>query len=182
LIKCLNYECDLKPSDDFIIKLLNSDQNLIEKYKKFKLELDILNDPNKKLCPFPNCDSYLELKDIKEQYVTCKNNHSFCFVCLKKPHGNLPCETNIDKSMLEYATNNFVKKCPNCSIITEKKDGCNHITCSKCQYQWCWLCNEKYENDHFEKGKCKGFQFFKPKNEYEIKLMMEGKINSDELS
>ena len=181
-IKCLDYKCKSKLSDDFIINLLNTDKDLIKKYKKYKMELEVINNPNKKLCPFPNCDSYLELKDIKEQYVTCKNNHSFCFVCSKKPHGNLPCETNIDKSMLEYATNNFVKKCPNCSIITEKKDGCNHITCSKCQYQWCWLCNEKYENDHFEKGKCKGFQFFKPKNEYEIKLMMEGKINSDELS
>ena len=30
--------------------------------------------------------------------------------------------------MLEYAKYNFVKKCPNCSIILEKKDGCNHIT------------------------------------------------------
>ena len=137
-IKCLDYKCKSKLSDDFIINLLNTDKDLIKKYKKYKMELEVINNPNKKLCPFPNCDSYLELKGVKEQYVTCKNNHSFCFVCLKKPHGNLPCETNIDKSMLEYATNNFVKKCPNCSIITEKKDGCNHITCSKCQYQWCW--------------------------------------------
>jgi hypothetical protein len=36
--------------------------------------------------------------------------------------------------------------------------------------------------NHFTGGKCKGFQFFQPKNEYEIKLMMEGKINYDELS
>ena len=88
----------------------------------------------------------------------------------------------MDKSILEYASNNFVKKCPNCSIITEKQNGCNHITCAKCQYQWCWLCNEKYEIDHYDKGKCKGFQFFKPKNQYEIQLMMEGKINLDQLS
>ena len=53
---------------------------------------------------------------------------------------------------------------------------------TKCGYQWCWLCNQEYNMNHFTGGKCKGFQYFQPKNEYEIKLMMEGKINYDELS
>ena len=78
--------------------------------------------------------------------------------------------------------NNFIKKCPKCKIITEKNKGCNHITCTKCGYQWCWLCNEKYDTTHFTKGICKGFQFFQPKNDYDIKLMMEGKIKENELS
>ena len=181
-IKCLDYNCDSKLSDEFIINLLNSDTNLIKKYKKYKIELEVINDPNKKLCPFPNCDSFLELKELQHKYIKCKNNHTFCFLCLKEPHGNLPCNEKMDESMVEFAKNNFVKKCPNCGVVIEKKDGCNHITCAKCQYQWCWLCNEKYESDHFDTGKCKGFQFFKQKNEYEIKLMMEGKINSNELS
>ena len=181
-IKCLDYNCKSKLDDEFIINLLQSNKNLIDKYKKYKMELEIINNPNKKLCPFPNCDSYLELKDIKQQYISCKNKHTYCFSCLKKPHGNLQCNINLDKSIIEYASNNFVKKCPKCSIITEKSSGCNHITCSKCNYQWCWLCNEKYDTEHFYKGICKGFQFYKPKNEYEIRLMMEGKINSDELS
>ena len=181
-IKCLNYNCTEKLNDKFIIRLLKHDIDLIKKYKRYKLELEIINDPNKKLCPYPNCDSYLELKQIHNKDVTCKNNHTFCFVCLKKPHGKLPCSANLDKSMKEYAKNNFVKICPKCSIITEKNNGCNHITCTKCGYQWCWLCNQEYNANHFKGGKCKGFQFFQPKNEYEIKLMMEGKINYDELS
>ena len=181
-IKCLNYNCKEKLNDKFIINLLNSDIDLIKKYKRYKLELEIIKDPNKKLCPYPNCDSYLELKQIRNKDVTCKNNHTFCFECLKKPHGKLPCNENLDKSMEEYAINNFVKKCPKCSIITEKNNGCNHITCTKCGYQWCWLCNQEYNVNHFLGGKCKGFQYFQPKSEYEIKLMMEGKINYDELS
>ena len=181
-IKCLNYNCKEKLNDEFIIRLLNHNNDLIRKYKRYKLELEIINDPNRKLCPYPNCDSYLELKQIRHKDVTCKNNHTFCFECLKKPHGKLPCNANLDKSMKEYAKNNFVKKCPKCSIITEKNNGCNHITCTKCGYQWCWLCNQEYDANHFTGGKCKGFQFFQPKNEYEIKLMMEGKINYDELS
>ena len=78
--------------------------------------------------------------------------------------------------MDEYSKNKLIKKCPNCGIITEKYEGCNHITCSKCNYQWCWLCNGKYSEDHFNQGKCKGFQFFRPKDEEDIKLAFEGKI------
>ena len=181
-IKCLNYNCKEKLKDKFIIRLLKSDIDLIRKYKRYKLELEIIKDPNKKLCPHPNCDSYLELRQIRNKDVKCKNNHTFCFECLKRPHGKLPCNANLDKSMKEYAKNNFVKKCPKCSIITEKNNGCNHITCTKCGYQWCWLCNQEYNVNHFTGGKCKGFQNFQPKNDYEIKLMMEGKINYAELS
>ena len=32
------------------------------------------------------------------------------------------------------------KKCPNCGMPTEKKDGCNHITCSRCGKHWCYKC------------------------------------------
>ena len=179
-IKCLNYECQEKLSDEFIINLLNSNKKLIEKYKKYKLELDIINDTNKKFCPYPNCNSYAKLKDIKQKYVKCQNDHMFCFLCLEKPHGNKPCKDKLDKSLIKYIKNNFVKKCPHCGIITEKSEGCNHITCSKCSYQWCWLCNGKYNVEHFREGKCKGYQFFKPKNEEDIKLAFEGKITLNE--
>ena len=155
---------------------------LIRLYKKYKLELEIINDPNKKLCPYPNCDSFLEKIDDHNKEAKCKNNHSFCFLCLKKPHANFSCNENIDKSIVDFARNHFVKKCPNCGIIIEKNNGCNHITCVKCGHQWCWLCNEKYDSNHFQNGKCKGFQFFQPKDNYEIKLMMEGKIKYNQLS
>ena len=175
-IKCLEYECREKPDDDFIINLLNSNEELIEKYKKFKLELEIINDPNRKFCPFPNCNSFLELKDKNNKEVKCSNNHIFCFLCLGKPHGNSPCNNEINKSMVEYEKNNFVKKCPKCDIITEKMKGCNHIICAKCNYQWCWLCNGEYNPEHFYEGKCKGLQFFRPKDENEIKLALQRKI------
>ena len=125
---------------------------------------------------FSNCDSFLELKDPQNKYVTCQNNHTFCFLCLQKPHGKLVCDQKLDNSMIEFAKNNFVKKCPNCNIVTEKSSGCNHMTCTKCKFQWCWLCNGKYTLEHYLEGKCKGYQFFRPKDEKEIQLAFEGKI------
>ena len=119
-IKCMDYECNEKINDEFIFNLLNFDDDLIRKYKLYKFELNILQDPNKKLCPHPNCNSYMELKDIKNKYVSCENKHKFCFLCLNPPHGDIPCEKSIDIDLKEYAQNNFVKKCPHCGIIIEK--------------------------------------------------------------
>ena len=100
-IKCLNYECQNKLSDDFIIKLLGSNKELIEKYKKYKFELEIMNNPNKKFCLNPDCNSYLELKNEKDKNVKCLNGHIFCFNCLKEPHKNSPCENNLDNTIFQ---------------------------------------------------------------------------------
>ena len=179
-LKCQNHECNEKISNKFILNIIKNDEILIRKYKRYKLELKIINDPNKKLCPYPNCDSYLELIGNKIQEAKCKNDHKFCFLCLKEPHGKLACNNNLDGSIVEFAKKNFIKKCPKCQMVTEKNGGCNHITCKICQYQWCWLCNKKYKIGHFDSGKCRGLQFFKPENEYEIELAQKGKIQLKE--
>ena len=40
-------------------------------------------------------------------------------------------------------------KCPHCGYGTEKIYGCNHMTCSKCRKEWCWLCRGNYNDYHF---------------------------------
>ena len=175
-IKCLEYECQEKLPFEFIMNIIKDNKELIQKYKNYKTKLDILDDPNKKFCPYPGCDSYGEIKDEKEKDVKCKNGHSFCFICCQKSHGKIQCNEKIDENLEEYAKLKFIKKCPKCGTWTEKEQGCNHITCAECNHQWCWLCNGDYFVDHYNKGKCKGFQFFKPKDDYEIQLAFEGKI------
>lgn len=31
----------------------------------------------------------------------------------------------------------------------EKVSGCNHMTCTVCRYEWCWLCGSTYSSIHF---------------------------------
>ena len=41
--------------------------------------------------------------------------------------------------------------CPKCQARAERERGkCNHITCTRCNYEWCWLCNRKFKVDHFD--------------------------------
>ena len=62
-----------------------------------------------------------------------------------------------------------VKRCPRCKIYTEKNEGCNHMTCVSCKYQWCWLCEGEYKYGHYDYGKCQGQQFAKADYPVEIK-------------
>eukprot|EP00058_Branchiostoma_floridae_P010859 XP_002596347.1 hypothetical protein BRAFLDRAFT_58355 [Branchiostoma floridae] len=36
------------------------------------------------------------------------------------------------------------KACPGCKVRTEKNDGCMHMTCPRCGFHWCWLCEREW--------------------------------------
>jgi len=92
---------------------------LKDKYKKFKYRADIIKDKNKKQCPHPDCESYLEKSANK--YVKCQNGHEYCFECLKPPHGKISCENNTDKEFMKWKKHRRIKRCPKCQIFIEKK-------------------------------------------------------------
>ena len=33
------------------------------------------------------------------------------------------------------------------------------MTCVHCEYQWCWICEQEYQDNHYTSGKCKRFQY-----------------------
>ena len=162
-IKCVEHDCKEIISEEFILKHIDNDEQLLNKYKKFKKRAEIINDKNKRQCPKPDCESFLE-KSKKTNYVKCENGHEFCFECLKKPHGNKKCDEIMEKEFLKWKKKRRVKRCPKCNIYTEKNEGCNHMTCVSCKYQWCWLCEGEYTYDHYKSGKCEGFQFVRADN------------------
>ena len=170
-IKCMNQYCYDYISEDFILKHISEDKKLLEKYKRFKKRVEIFKDKNKKLCPNPDCDSFLQ-KSETSKYVECENGHKYCFECLKPPHGNESCDKNIDKQLMNWKKGKRVKKCPRCQIFTEKNEGCNHMTCVNCRYQWCWLCEGQYNYGHYDSGKCRGHQFTNADNLEEIPKKM----------
>ena len=157
-IKCIEHECKEEVPEEFLLKFIQNDKKLIAKYEKFKMRAIIIKDPNKKQCPKPDCESYLE-KSKKTNYVKCKNGHQFCFECLRPPHGSSSCDQLLEKDFLKWKKHRVVKKCPRCHIFTEKNEGCNHMTCTSCKYQWCWLCLGQYSYGHYSSGACSGHQF-----------------------
>ena len=174
-ISCMQHGCSVNLQSDFIKKILNNDDALIQKYEKFLERYNILTkNKNVKFCPIPDCDGYAEKKGDK--YVKCNFGHDFCFECLKVPHGKKKCEDILDEDFEEWRKHKIVKRCPNCKIWTEKNEGCNHMTCVECKFQWCWLCQKKYSSGHYNIGSCKGLQFEKEQDEEKIKRMLENNL------
>ena len=109
-----------------------------------------------------------------------ENDHEFCSNCLLKPHPGMPCNTFIENNFAEWKKDNTVRKCPKCGIEIIKQDGCNHMTCSKCKYQFCWICGGKYYSNHFNNplSPCfkKQFSSVKKSDQYESKCNCCGLI------
>ena len=158
-ILCMENDCSEKAPENFILEILAENKDLLSKFQRYKKNQEIMNDPNSKFCPIKGCDSYGTRKDASEKYIKCKKGHKFCFVCLKGWHGDEGCDKEIEKDFQLWKKDKVVKRCPNCEMWTEKNEGCNHMTCVSCKFQWCWLCEKKYTDRHFQFGTCQGLQF-----------------------
>ena len=159
-IKCPKEGCENKINDYFIENyLINSDIPLLDKYKKYKYKKQLLINPEIQICPFPDCESYAK-KDEKDKYVMCKKGHKFCLNCLKPWHGNEQCIVEVDENFENWKKERNVQKCPRCKYYIEKISGCNHMTCTNCRYEWCWICRNEYKEGHYGVGqKCEGLLF-----------------------
>ena len=172
-IICMEHGCNTILESKFIKDILEGKNELIEKYDKFLKRKQMLEQSDKvKFCPFPDCEGYAEKKD-KNKYVKCNFGHEFCFECGNAPHGKKKCEDMIDKDFEEWRSHKIVKRCPCCKMWTEKNEGCNHMTCVECKFQWCWLCQKPYSYNHFYEGSCNGLQFYKETDEKKIKAKLE---------
>ena len=50
----------------------------------------------------------------------------------------------------------FTKECPKCGIAIFKNGGCKHMTCKKCNYEFCWICTQFYGSHSFDICKWSG--------------------------
>lgn len=79
--------------------------------------------------------------------VVCLDNHEFCYTCQRENHLPCPCsivDLWIQKCKDDSETANWIQAntqaCPKCDSLIEKSGGCNHMTCKKCLYEFCWIC------------------------------------------
>ena len=173
-INCMEHECDYSLTENFVKSIIGQDTQLLQKYDKFLTRRKLMESNKKiKFCPFPDCDGYGEKKNKKEKIVKCNFGHEFCFDCGNKLHPNQKCSDVIDKDFERWKAGRIVKRCPHCKFWTEKNEGCNHMTCIQCKFQWCWLCQKECLLGHYSSGPCSGLHFKSEISEEKTKQLLE---------
>ena len=153
-IKCPDGSCGVEFTEEFVQLCVN--EETFKKYQKFMKRYQISLIVNAVYCPHPNCESYAlkpeNANDNNKQIIlTClENEHSFCMNCRQLPHKGRDCNLKEEEGWSVFKKENHLKKCPQCGIEIYKDSGCNHMTCTKCHYQFCWICGKKYTSSHYD--------------------------------
>ncbi|KAK6453973.1 uncharacterized protein RJT20DRAFT_137455 [Scheffersomyces xylosifermentans] len=159
-----------------------------------------------KWCPATDCNHFTELlgtpkeaeegEHLKESKSTdisqvsiigCPDHHEFCFDCNYENHLPCPCwvvKLWIKKCEDDSETANWIdantNACPKCQASIEKNGGCNHMTCRKCRFEFCWIClgdwihhnNSYYSCNKFKEDKENGGNETS-KRKYKSKLSLQ---------
>ncbi|NXQ53998.1 AKIB1 protein, partial [Anthoscopus minutus] len=110
---------------------------------------------------------------LKAPAVDCGKGHLFCWECLGEAHEPCDCQTWKDwlQKISEMKPEELVgvseayedaanclwlltnsKPCANCKSPIQKNEGCNHMQCAKCKYDFCWICLEEWKKHSSSTG------------------------------
>ena len=97
-------------------------------------------------CPTPGCGcGMIVAKDGTGcSNVTCpKCSVTFCTRCYAS-HAESSCRSMYDEVSSNLWLKENTKECPSCKAKIVKNGGCSHMKCSQCNYEFCWICLNRY--------------------------------------
>ena len=137
--------CKWKFTDQIILKLTSP--KILDKYTKFTSLKEILMNIRAKVCPQPDCKGYDECTNNNFQ-LTCRVcNHRYCFWCSSEWHSGR-CTKDKNDELHIWKAKGKLKLCPRCKSYISKKRGCNRVTCPKCSFEFCWMCENEMNSEH----------------------------------
>lgn len=126
----------------------------------------LLSDPDSRWCPAPDCcyaviaSGCASCPRIRCQRPGCGVN--FCYHCKAEWHPDQTCDAArasrhsptrapSGSISLESQHRDDIKPCPRCQVLIVKMDdgSCNHMVCSVCGSEFCWLCMKEISDLHY---------------------------------
>ena len=184
LLSCPGHGCRTLIDDVTLVFLVPS---WYSRHLERKLDSLMETSPDWKWCPADRCKLIAKTTAlqctsrvqevpgtmIQSVPVICSCGNMWCFKCQEDAHWPATCnEAHVFRQKNEgYAkmlstdrtrliTSVDVKNCPFCHYPIEKDQGCEHMVCSMCYKEFCWLCLQEWAYPHF----CKTSPFIKQRH------------------
>lgn len=102
---------------------------------------------NRVYCPGKKCGQWIRPDQIQRHQngrkvgkcSSCQTK--VCCECNNRWHGSAPCPEDEEVNQyLQQAKEEGWQRCYNCRNMVELKEGCSHMTCSRCGAQFCMIC------------------------------------------
>ena len=106
---------------------------------------------NKRLkwCSTNDCDNVIKRPGCccKKKTLCTTCGAYTCFKCGKPEHKGR-CAVDQDKLVLDGTLARYllVAECINCKVPITKNGACNHMTCSRCRAEFCWICRKDWKS------------------------------------
>jgi len=153
-LTCPHHECAMRVLPPDIRQI---DEKYVAMWNERLFQAFLLKSENYRSCPGPDCSTVARCESPSIAAIECPDcSTSFCFRCGCKPHEPAACDS-YEQWYRIFTSDFWVKKnskpCPSCHAPIEKNQGCNHMTCSQCSAQFCWLCLSPMSG-HFDVHVC----------------------------
>ncbi|XP_076803699.1 E3 ubiquitin-protein ligase RNF19A-like isoform X1 [Clavelina lepadiformis] len=161
-------ECQEKLHPTDMRAILENEPHLMVKWEEFTLRRTLSVDPDCRWCPAPDCGyAVIAYGCASCPRIVCQRpgcNTEFCYHCRQEWHHNLTCDSahlqrtkqlRIRSNSTAYSQGSTfhdeIKPCPKCgALIVKMNDGsCNHMTCTVCEVEFCWLCLQEITDLHY---------------------------------
>lgn len=159
--------------------ILNFDlePNIFEKLDLYRRKYFVQCKRNEwKFCPGLDCECIVQLQNVSlltNTCVSCENKHSFCYKCGHEDHAPVDCqlvEQWLGKCDSESENAQWIitntRKCPKCNTRIQKNHGCNHMICTKCKFEFCWVCMGDWKDHGMRTGGFYKCNRYKEKREH----------------
>mmetsp|Transcript_12091 Transcript_12091/g.36866 ORF Transcript_12091/g.36866 Transcript_12091/m.36866 type:complete len:291 (+) Transcript_12091:60-932(+) len=143
-----------------------------------QLEHILTEEMMRRLCYYRNRRQYVHRKDVMfccndqcwapiftekdDRTAACKQCHcEICTICGLESHGDELCRTHKEPMSEAFAARlrlMTTKSCPQCKVRIEKMHGCNHIFCTHCGIDFCWLCRGVLYRERDDLRRCLCFE------------------------
>ncbi|DBA01048.1 TPA: hypothetical protein N0F65_002658 [Lagenidium giganteum] len=135
-------KCGREVSEEDILLVVSPE--VWAKYQRFKLHKTT---PNARDCPFCGHSQMCSSGSVNPQVTCVACFQVFCFVH-SNAHPGKSCKAHIKATaktdkLTAACIRGISKPCPGCQAPVQKNGGCNHMTCSVCDTDFCWLCGKQ---------------------------------------